>query len=145
MSEAIASHGTLLAFEATPGEAFTTIAELADIAPPPLQSPSTEVTPHNEDIDSYVIGVRRRGEMTVQLNFLHTETTHDEAATGLMGHWIAKTKTGYRLTFKDTGIWIFSGFVTNFVPVTPVREGAQTANVTFRPTGAMSIEAEDIS
>jgi len=141
MSDAITAHGALVARAptATPTQ-FTTIAELADITPPPLTTPSTEVTPHNDNIDAYVVGVRKRGELALVLNFLGTEGTHDEQ-TGLILAWADQTKDGYKLTFKDGTIWLMSGFVTNFAPVTPAREGAQTANVTIRPTDSMLIEA----
>lgn len=147
MSDAIAAHGTLVAYEADPAGSpatFDTIAELADIVPPALQRPSTEVTPHNDGIDAYVVGRKGRGEMTLELNFLHTNATHDES-TGLIKHWIDGTKFGIQTTFKDAGVWIMSGFVTNMAPATPAREGAQTAAVTLRPTGAMKIESTTIS
>lgn len=141
MSDAIAAHGTLVARQATPGGAFTTIGELTDIVPPPLQTPSSEVTPHNDKIDSYVVGVRRRGEMTLQINFLHTDVTHDEDA-GLIQAWADKSLDGYQVTFKDSSVWIFSGYVTNIAPTTPAREGGQAANVTIRPSGAMKVNDE---
>jgi len=144
MSEAISAHGTLVSHQPAPGGAFTTIAELIDIVPPPLTRPSSEVTPHNDTIDAYVVGVRRRGEMTLTLNFLGTNATHDES-TGLIKSWIDGSKDGFTLTFKDGTIWIFSGFITNVAPTTPVREGAQAANVTIRPSGAHKIEATTIT
>ncbi len=144
MSDAIASHGTIVAHQPTPGGSFTDIAELADIVPPPLTRPSAEVTPHNDGIDSYVVGVKRRGEMTLVLNFLQDNATHDHI-TGLMKSWILGSKDGFQVTFLDGIVWVLSGQVINVAPVTPVREGAQTANVTIRPTGAMSIGAVAIS
>lgn len=148
MSDAYSSHGTLVAYEQDPSGSqgtFTTVAELADVTPPPLQRPSTEVTPHNENIDSYVIGVRRRGEMNMMLNYITTEATHEEASTGLVWLWINGTKTGFRLTYTDGGIWIFSGYVLNVAPETPAREGGTTGAVVIRPSGSMLIEAEALT
>lgn len=140
-SAGISSHGTLVATDkAVPGN-FVTIAELIEIGPPPLTRPSSEITPHQDNIDSYVVGVRRRGELTLGINFLGTNATHDESA-GLIKAWGDGTLDGYRLTFKDGTIWIFSGYVTNVAPTTPVREGSQAASVTIRPSGEHKIESE---
>lgn len=147
MSDAIASHGTLVAWEGSPasGGSFTTIAELGDITPPPLTTPSTEVTPQNDGIDSYVLGVRRRGEMTFPLNFLPSgEATHDDL-TGLTKGWIDKVKTGFRVTFPDGLDWIFSGFITNVASAAPAREGALSADVSIRPSGPHKIGDQIIS
>jgi hypothetical protein len=141
-SAGIAAHGTLVARQDTPGGSFDTIAELTDIVAPPLTRPSSEITPHQDNIDSYVVGVRRRGEMTLVLNFLGTDPTHDEAA-GLIQAWGDGSLDGYQITFKDGCVWIFSGYVTNVAPATPVREGGQAANVTIRPSGGHKIEDEE--
>ena len=141
MSEGIAAHGTLVARElsgATMGD-FTTIAELIDIVPPPLTRPSSEITPHNDLVDSYVVGVRRRGEMTLQLNYLKSAITHF-IPSGIVQAWVDGSLDGYRMTFKDGCVWIFSGFVTNVAKATPVREGGQAANVTIRPSGPQKID-----
>jgi hypothetical protein len=144
MSNAISAHGTLVSHQPTPAGAFTTIAELFEITPPPLTRPSTEVTPHNDTIDGYVVGVKKRGEMTLVLNFLQTNATHDHL-TGLVKSWIDGSLDGFTLTFQDTTTWIYSGFITNVAAITPGREGAQTANITIRPSGAMKIGATTIS
>lgn len=141
-SQAEASHGTLLYRQQTPGGAFVLVAELFDITPPPLTRPSTEVTPHNDNIDSYVIGVRRRGELAFVVNFLHTETSHDET-NGLLKAYADKSKDGYKISFVDGTDWIFSGYCTNVAPTTPGREGAQQANVTIRPSGAHKIDTTE--
>lgn len=142
MTEALSPHGTLIARETSPG-VFVTIGELGDITPPALQRPSTEVTPHNDTIDGYVVGVLRRGEMTFPINFIPSNSTHDET-TGLIKAMDSKALDGYRITWVDATTWIFSGYVTNFQPAAPAREGGFTADVTIRPSGGHIIEGTAI-
>jgi hypothetical protein len=142
MSDALSSHGTLIAREISAGN-FVTIGELGDITPPGLTRPSTEVTPQNDKIDAYVVGVLKRGEMTFPINFVPTDGTHDEA-TGLIKAMDSKALDGYRITWVDSTTWIFSGYVTNFQPAAPAREGGLTADVTIRPSGGHIIEGTPI-
>lgn len=135
MSNAISAHGTLVARQSGGVGGFTTIAELRDITPPALQRNPIEVTPHNEDDDAYVVGIRRRGEMTFQLGFLPDAATHGPT-TGLMDSWNGGDLDGWRVTFPEGSIWIFSGYITNIGPSAPVDEGL-VADVTIRPTGPM--------
>jgi hypothetical protein len=137
MSEGLSSHGTLIQKY---NGSWTTIAELGgDIVPPALSRPVTEITPHNDDIDSYVMGVARRGEVTLTLNFLPSDATHDHL-TGLIKAWIDNSFDGYKVVFPDSSEWIFSGFIGNFAPTAPVREGALTADVMIRPSGPHIID-----
>ncbi len=143
MSDAISAHGTTIERQATPGGAFTFIGEIGgDIVPPALSRNSIEVTTHNDDIDAFVAGVLRRGEVTFPINVIAGDAGHDEV-TGLQDHIINNTKTGYRITFPDGDFIIFSGYVTNFARRAPV-DGALTADVTLRPTGPMIINAVDV-
>ncbi len=146
MTDAISGHGTLVAREldavGMPG-VFTTIGELGgDITPPNLQRGSTDVTPHNDTIDGYVMGVLQRGEATFPINFLPATSVkgHDHL-TGLQKAIIDNLKDGYRLTFPDATVWIFSGYVSNVAPTAPAREGVLSADVTLRPTGPHQIDS----
>jgi len=145
MSNALSSHGTLIARETAPG-VFTTIGELGDITPPPLTRPSTEVTPQNDKIDSYVMGVIKRGEATFPINFIPSgESTHD-AVTGILKAYADKSLDGYKITWPDASntTWIFSGYVANFATAAPAREGAVSADVTLRPSGGHIIDGTAI-
>lgn len=141
----LAAHGTLVAYEATPGGAFSTIGFLnGDIQPPGLERPSTEVTPHNAGIDYHVLGRLMRSEVTLGVSFIPSNSTHDET-TGLQAMVINKTETGYRVTYPDASVIIFSGWCRLFQPTSPVREGALTAAVTLRPSGPHKIGSLTIS
>lgn len=133
-SSAKDAHGTLLARQNLGSGAFVTIAELMDMTPPPITRNSFDVTPHNENIDQYVVGgVLRRGDMTLQIGYVPSLGTHDHL-TGLKKSIVNKQLDGWRITYPDNSTYIFSGFVTNVGPSAPV-EGQLVADVTIRPTG----------
>lgn len=133
-------HGTMIAVQLTPGGVFTDIAEMGDITPPSLERNEFDSTTQNEDIDSYVLGVLRRGLFAVPLNFIPDNNTHDHL-TGVQKLLIDKTMTGWRVTFPQVTpalVWIMSGQVKGFVPSAPV-DGKLSANVSVRLSGLMSI------
>jgi hypothetical protein len=140
----MSGHGTIFAYQSvlTP-TVFTDVAELGDITPPALSRNEFDSTTQNEDIDSYVLGVLRRGAMTMPINYIPTEPTQDHI-TGLQSLIIDNTVTGFRVTFPDGTAWIMSGRVQNFVPHAP-NDGLMSADVTIRFSGAMKIGTRTIS
>jgi hypothetical protein len=127
-SNGISAHGTIIKRNGT------AIAELKDITPPPLTRKPIDTTTHNSDDDSYVVGIRRKGELTFMVNWLPSgEATHG-ATTGLLEAWAVGSKDLYEIDFPDGASWLFSGFVTNIAPKQPV-DGAQEANISIRPSG----------
>ena len=148
MSLAIAGHGSTIAMEADPAGApgvFTVIADLnGDITMPELTRPEEEVTPHDDTIDSWVLGVLTRGPMTFGLNYVFDNATHDHVA-GLINAIIDNETRGFRLRgpagTTDTDEWIMSGKVQNVGPITnPVRSGARQGSVTIRLSGPMIMD-----
>ena len=127
-SNGISAHGTIIKRNGTP------IAELRDITPPPLSRNPIETTTHNSDDDSYVVGIRRKGELQFEVNWLPSdEATHD-AEEGLLDAWATGSKDSYEILFPDGAYWLLSGFVTNIAPKAPV-DGAQSASISIRPSG----------
>lgn len=127
-SRGISAHGTLVKRNGT------AIAELQDITPPQLTRKPIDTTTQNSDDDSYVAGIRRKGELQFSMNFLPSlDPTHD-ANTGLLKAWADGTKDQYQILFPDGAVWLFSGFVVNIQPKAPV-DGALSANVSIRPSG----------
>lgn len=127
-SNGISAHGTIVKRNGT------AIAELKDITPPALSRKPIETSTHNSDDDSYVVGIRRKSELQMMLNFLpFSEATHD-ASTGLLDAWAQGSKDLYELDYPDGAVWLFSGFVTNIAGKQPV-DGAQEASVSIRPSG----------
>jgi len=130
MSIGKSAHGTLIS------RAGVTIGELKDITPPPLTRNALELTTHNDPDDSFIVGIRRRGEMTFTVNFIPSgETT---AINGLIQAWSNGTFDAYVLTYPDATRWVFSGYVTNVAPTAPV-DGPLEASITVRPSGPMII------
>jgi hypothetical protein len=127
-SNGISAHGTIIRRNGTD------IAELKDITPPPLSRKPIDTTTQNSDDDSYVVGIRRKGEMQFMVNWLPSgEATHD-ATTGLLEAWASGSKDRYDVLFPDGASWLFSGFVSNIAPKQPV-DGVQEASISIRPSG----------
>ena len=131
MSNAISAHGTIVKRNGT------AIGELRDITPPALTRNTFDTTTQNDLDDSYVVGIRRKGELSFTINLLQSgEATHGKAA-GLLKAYLDGSKDLWALEFPDGAIWQFSGFLTNFAPKAPV-DGELTADCTVRPTNATS-------
>jgi len=135
--QGISSHGTVI--ERRPGPSildadWEPIGEIGDITMPGFTRNEFETTSHNQDIDSYVLGVLRREPVTFPVFFNRNDPTHD-AATGLQHAIITNSFDGYRITAPDGQVIVFSGGVQAMTQTAPV-DGVQTANVTIRPSGA---------
>jgi hypothetical protein len=134
-ANAISAQGTLIAREPAAGGGFTTIGELRDITPPPLMRNPIETTAHNDTEEHFVVGIRRKGEMTFQVGYLPSLGSHDHL-TGLTKSWLDGARDRWRVTFPDGTQWTFFGFVTNIGPSAPVDDGL-VADITIRPTDDM--------
>ena len=131
-------HGALVAFQATPGGAFVTVAELRDITTPGLSRNEFEATTQNVDIDTYVHGVLRREPLAFSVNFMESgETSHDHLV-GMQKLIIDNTMTGWRYSFPNGLTWIMSGQVQKVQMTDPV-DGLQSADIAVRMSGKMSI------
>lgn len=135
---ATSGHGTILAVQLTPGGAFTDIAELNDISYPELSRNEFDATTQNLNIDTYVLGVLRRGALPISVNFLPSNNTHDHL-TGLQKLLIDNTVTGFRLSPPNAApVWVMSGQVQSFNATAPV-DGKFGADINIRLSGLMSI------
>jgi hypothetical protein len=133
-------HGTLVAVQLTPGGAFTTVAEQGDINLPEFSRNEFDATVQNENIDSYILGVLRRGSWTIPLNWIPDNNTHDHL-TGVYALMFANTMTGWRVTFPQVTpalVWVMSGQVQSLSPAAPV-DGKLSSNMALRLSGLMSI------
>lgn len=152
MSLAVAGHGATIAMEQDPSGSpgvFTVIADLnGDITQPELSRPEEEVTPHDDTIDTWVLGVISRGPLTFGLNWVYDNATHDHS-TGLIKAMIDNETRGFRVRgpsgTTDDDEWIMSGQVQNVGPITnPVKSGPRTASVTIRMSGPMKIDGTTV-
>jgi hypothetical protein len=137
---AISSHRTLVArAPASTPTVFTDIAEMGDVMPPELNRKEFDATTQQLNIDTYALGVLRRGSMPISLNFLPTDPSQDHI-TGLYKAMITEPPPvdGYRLTFPDGTVWVMSGQVQAIKPKAPV-DGLLALDVTIRFTGKFTI------
>jgi hypothetical protein len=134
-------HGTLISVQlAPPSAVFTEIAEQGDIGLPELSRNEFDGTTQNENIDSYVLGVLRRGSWTVGLNWIPDHQTHDHL-TGVYKLMISGTMTGWQVKFPQVTppiIWVMSGQVQSLKPTAPV-DGILKSDMAVRLSGLMTI------
>lgn len=119
-------------------EVFTAVAEVKSIGGPNLTMEMLEAT-HMESPSGFrewLPSFKDAGEVTLELNFLPSSTSHK----GLTTDMAARTKRNCKITWPNTAatIWSFSAYVTAFQPSAGVGD-MLSANVTFRITGAVTI------
>jgi hypothetical protein len=134
--QAISAQGTLVAIDRGNTGTFVTIAELRNITPWPVSRNPIETTSHNEAEESFVMGIRRKGEMQITIGYVPSLGTHDHL-TGLMKSIIDGSLDRYRVTYPNGSVWLTSGYTQNIGPTAPV-DGGLEATITIRPTGTMS-------
>lgn len=118
-SNAVSAFGTLVKIGdgATPTEGFTTIAELRKVSGPKLKLETIDVTVHNtaEPWRQFIGGLLDGGEVTLDLNFIPTDGTHNYSA-GLLSDMVNRVQRNFQIEFPDSGntTWTFTALVTAF-------------------------------
>lgn len=135
---AIAAYGTLLKVgDGGTSETFTTIAEVRDISGPSLSADVKDVTSHDSEDgwDESITTILRGGEVTFNVNFVPTDTTHSYSS-GLINDMVDRTKRNFQLVFPDSGstTWNFAALVTGFETTANVADEL-TADVTLKISG----------
>jgi len=137
MTQVKSSFGTFLQMgDGGAPEAFTTIAEVGDIAGPAVSRDTEEVTNHSspDGYEEFINTIKRSGEVSFPINFIPDNPTHDQA-TGLLGVLDTGVLKNWRLLLSTTGRrWQFAALVTNFEGASPV-VGKQSADVTLKISG----------
>jgi hypothetical protein len=135
MGDAISAQGTIIERDPLGVGSFAAVAELRDISGPALSRNPIETTNHNDSDESFVVGIRRHGEVTFTVGYIPTNASHD-SSTGLIKSWQDGQRDVFRVTYPDGSEWVFSGFISNFASSAPVDDGL-TADVSIRTTGQM--------
>lgn len=135
-NNALPSHGTLIQYEdpAAPGS-WITVAELGDLTPLQLSRNTFETTAHNDDEDSFVVGLKRKGDLGFQIRYVPDDPTHNDT-TGLLKFWADGTLVNWRVVWTNGAYWQFPGYVIGFQPSAPL-EGLLAAECMVKPSGDM--------
>ena len=119
------------------------IAQVTSISGPGISLDTVDVTEHDSATawEEVVATILRSGEISIEIAYDPNAATHKNAAGGLLNDLITRTPTTYSLVFPSTpaATWTFTScYVVGFEPSMPV-DGALTASVTLKPTGAVTI------
>jgi len=115
---------------------------VTNISGPGLSLDTEDVTSHDSTggWEEVVGTILRSGEVTLDIVYDPDNATHKYAAAGLLHDLVSRVAQTYNLYFSDStpATWSFSALVTGFQPGMPVN-GALTASVTLKPTGAVTL------
>jgi hypothetical protein len=140
--QGISSHGTIISI-LPPGETdWVEIAELGDIGGLGFTKNEFDITSHNRNIDTWVLGVLRRQPMTFPVFFNRAIAAHVLLQDAQLDNDPTTNMTyGFKVEHTDEGVLIFSGGVREMAESAPV-DGVKTANVTVRATGEFILDGE---
>lgn len=106
-----------------------------------LSRTSTEVTSHDDDMDKYVKGVLRRGEINVKVNYDKGDAAHIKLRNLML------TGTNFKSKFYGAGgvpgtdeVIFNDGFLQSWNQMNPEREGERSAEGVYRPSGTMAVD-----
>lgn len=142
-SLAVSAFGTLLKIgDGASPEVFTTVAELRTISGPTLTAETIDVTTHNTPTPfrRYISGLLDGGEVTFDINFIPTDTTHGYS-TGLLKDMTDRTRRNFQIVFPDTGTttWLLPTVITGFEMSSDPAD-VLMASVTLKVAGPPTLE-----
>jgi predicted secreted protein len=141
-SPAVSAFGTLVKIgDGAVSESFTTIAELRKIGGPKLKLETIDVTVHNttEPWRQFIGGLLDGGEVTVDLNFIPSDSTHNPT-TGLLADMINRVQRNFQMVFPDAGLttWAFTALVIGF-DMSSEPSSVLMATVTLKISGSPTL------
>lgn len=135
MTLAVNAFGTTIAMDGV------TIAEVTNIGGPSLARDAIDATHHTSPgaWREFIKGLKDAGEVSLDIQYIPTSTTHNTTTTGLLSDFADNTTySTWTLTFPDTTVWTFPGFLTAFEPSAPI-DDKLTASVTIKVSGAPTL------
>lgn len=137
-SPAVSAFGTVVKIgDGASPENFTTIAELRNVSGPSLELETIDVTTHNtaDPWRQFIGGLLNGGEVSLELNFIPTEATHDPT-TGLIADMVNRVQRNFQIVFPDVPVttWGFTALVTAFEMSSDPADVLQ-ASVTLKLSG----------
>jgi hypothetical protein len=119
--------------------ALTDIAQISSLSGPNLQASTIDVTTHDSvnATREFVSGLIDAGEFTVGLIYDPNVVTHLALWTDL----VARTSASFALHFPTllNMSWGFEGYITGFGPIEAQPDGAITATITIKLSGAPNV------
>jgi hypothetical protein len=131
-SGGLAAFGTLFKIGAT------TVTEVTSISGPGISVDTIDVTNHSSTgaWKEFVAGCLDGGEVTLDINYVPTDATHKNAASGILALLITRALTACSVVFSGS-TWSFSCYFTKFQPSAPVGDKL-SASVTVKISGAVT-------
>lgn len=130
--------GTMLTRGAYPG---TEVAQVTNISGLNATLDTVDVTEHDgTGWEEHVATILRSGTVTIDIVYDPNDATHKNASGGLIYDLVNRVLGTWNIVFPTTPVAYasFSAYVTGFTPSAPV-DGALTASVTLKPTGAVTL------
>lgn len=137
MTKALAANATKFQRGTGTPLTYSDIAEVTDLKGPGMKVDAIEATGYDSDgAKEYIGGLLDGGEVSLELNFVPTDTGHVALRTAFM----AKNVGDYQIVFPDTPStkWSFQALITGFELATPVDDKV-TATVTLQITGTPTL------
>jgi hypothetical protein len=136
-SSAMIGYGSTFAVEtAASSGVYTTLSEVKDITPPSQSVDVIDVT-HMGSLSStreFIQGLTDPGEVSLTMNFVPSSVTD-----AFILAWRTSRQTrSCKITFPNSVIWTFNGFVTGYDPSAP-NEGLMEATLTCKVTSSVSV------
>lgn len=127
-------------------ESWVTIAGISSINGPSFNVEVQDVTTHSNALPwrSKIPTLLDAGELSFDLFFDPSESSHSENSNGIVALFLNRVKTRWRLKFpppNNTSYFICEGFCSRFEMQEPV-DGVLTASCTITWTGAPEVNLE---
>lgn len=143
MADPILATGTLLKISNGADPAvFAAIAQLRSVTPPQISRNAIETNVHNTvgGWETSIMGMLRSGEVSADVNWLPDDPTHDHT-DGLLSKLLSNVKGTWQVAFPGGAIAQFDGWVQAFNPQAAETDNVLTAQITIKPTGAVTFTA----
>lgn len=130
-----ATQGTIISRETSLGSgSFVAVANVRSFSGPSGENPEIDVTTLSSTAKEYIGGLIDNGELTLELNFDHDNTTHQQAIADQEAS--PPTTTGWRITFANPTVnYTWPAFVKSF-SISGEVDGVYQASMTLRLSGA---------
>jgi predicted secreted protein len=140
-SNAFWPFGTVLqAGDGAATEVFTTLAEMTAIVPPQLSRDAIDVTSMQSSggWKEFIPGLRDGGVVTLALNWLPTDATHN-STTGLLESFNDDFVHNWKIVLPDGLATItFAGFLTAFNTTLPMTEESELS-ISIKVSGIVTV------